>query len=318
MTEPARVGLVCLAILGGVSPPLPTHGCAPDQPCATMVVDVFFLPLITESLGVVGPGMSDQAGRPATETTSAPAPSPLPPSGGPIIIGPPAAPQPALPEPETEFPSAGLWVSQTLVIGAIEDGGEVEMVMEWVPDISQISDSAPARVTVRDLALLRLETEFDILERDQFIALPATGASPLPALSQRVEMRLTCGACGPQGDMIHLDGTTMLEMQPMRAGRGAITGINLQAPDGQLASGEMRFSLRARQERVYADPAASLQLLINGKPADMPAHLLTWQADDRHMAGIFIGRPPDDAPDIGAFAGQFSGAACVPECGVEN
>ena len=344
----ACAGLLCLAILGGVSPSLPTHGCDPDHACATKVVDGFFLPLITENLGVAGLGVTGQAWHPLTETTSTPKPSPLPPSGGPIIIRPPAKPQPAdsqppapqapapqapepqpttpqppvtqlaPSEPDTISPNAGLWVSQSLVIGPIGDGGEVEMVTEWVPDISQISEDAQTRVAVRDLALLRLGTWFDILEREQFIAFPTAHASPLHSLSQRVEMRLTCGACGPRGDMMHLDGTAMLEMQPMHAGRGAITNINLRAAGGQMANGEMRFALRARQERVYADPDASLHLLINGEATNMPAHLLTWQGGDRHMAGIFMGRPVDDAPDIGAFAGQFSGAACVPECGVEN
>lgn len=46
--------------------------------------------------------------------------------------------------------------------------------------------------------------------------------------------------------------------------------------------------------------------------------LASWIEGDGRISGAFSGVAPDGAGGIGGVAVQFSGAPCVPLCGVEN
>ena len=306
-------------LLFGMSMMVSALACNPNHPCEAAAIDEFFMPLITASLGEPAGFM---AAIPPSAPAPVPTPSPLPPSGGPIIIKPPpppetsseAPPPPPPPPPDAVVPVQRLLVSQTLMAGSMLDGGEVDMYVEMLPPIDSGPDALKPGRTVSTPSLAPDETGQGMLTMTQTIALPFGEIWPSGPISQPVVMELTCGACGADGGIAHFDGTARLDMQMTPGHRGQITNIDLHAPGGSRAQGELRFSLRASDDGVFMDNDAVLTLIIDNQPNNMAARLAAWRGLNKGIDGIFVGAPIDDMPDPGAIAGQFSG--CVPACGV--
>jgi hypothetical protein len=304
-----------MALLFGLLKTAPAPACGPSQPCSADAIDAFFLPLITASLGDPG-----QAAAFLPPPNTAPAPSPLPPSGGAVIIKPPpsnpASDKPPPPQSDAVVPAQRLLISQTLFAGALHAGGDVDMRVEMLPSIDGVPDAMPEQATLSGLALTPDSTDHEMLTMQQIINLPTSGIWPLEMLVQPVTMRVTCGACGPGGGVSRFDGTARLEMPISQGGHGKITKIDLHAPGGSTAHGEMHFSLRTSDGLVAKDDKARLQLVIDQETLNLAARLAAWRGQQQQMNGIFIATPTDDVSDPGGIAGQFSG--CVPACGVEN
>lgn len=313
----ARAG--AMALLFGWLKTTPVLACGPNQPCSADAIDAFFLPLISSSLGD-----PSQAAAFLPPPTTAPTPSPLPPSGGAVIIKPPPrSPPPSSPasdrpppQPDTFVPAQRLLISQTLFAGTFHAGGEVDMHAEMLPPIDGVPDAMPEQATLSGFALAPDSTDHEMLTMQQVIILPTSGIWPLEMLVQPVTLRVTCGACGPDGGISQFDGTARLEMPISQGGNGKITNMDLHAPGGSTANGEMHFSLRASDGFVTKDDKARLQLVIDQETLNLAARLVAWQGQQQEMNGIFIAAPFDDTSDPGGIAGQFSG--CVPACGVEN
>ena len=295
------VGLLCAMTRGP-----PALSCSPDSPCAASAIDGFFLPLITTSLG------ESHRGPPAPPTL---------PSARRVTIIPealPDEPAPASPVRPVTEPMQRLAVTQTLVAGALSDGGEADMFFELLPVADPARNALPARKTLSELDLMPAEGNPGMLVMTHLVVLPAGDAWPLKSLSQPVAMRITCGVCGPDGDFLRFDGTARLEIQVRSSGEGRITDIDLRGSGGQTAHGEMDFTLHESNGNVLTAELAMLRLAIDQDRMDLATRLLVWRDARQVMEGVFIGIPTGDSLDKGAFAGQFSGAGCMPVCGVEN
>ena len=81
------------------------------------------------------------------------------------------------------------------------------------------------------------------------------------------------------------------------------------------------------QQHLLRDDQAHLCLRIDDsvgnsgsgiRTAEFSGVLASWIEGDGRISGAFSGVAPDGAGGIGGVAVQFSGAPCVPLCGVEN
>jgi hypothetical protein len=324
-----RLRLVCAGVTGllfGMLKMAPAPACGPDHRCATDAIDGFFLPLITASLGDPG----QVATLPLLPATT-PIPSPLPPSGGAVIITPPPAPVPvpapapatpvsnsSPPPPDTFVPVQRMLISQTLFVGALHDGGDVDMFTEMLPAIDGTPNPSPDPVTLSELDLAPDKTDHDMLVMEQIVTLPIGEIWTLGPLLQPVAMRINCGACGPGGHVSRFHGTASLEIPISQGGHGKLTNIDLRASSGSTAYGEMHFSFRTSDSNVFRDDEAMMTLEIDGLKTSLTTRLAAWRGLQNEINGLFIAVPMDDASDPGGIAGQFSGGECTPVCGVEN
>ena len=296
----------------------PALACSQHYPCTTEAIDGFFLPLITSSLGKPGHGSTHP---PVPDPARAP--SPLPPSGGATVIAPPAASETGIRHDQSApsgsaNPVQQLNIGQTLVSGAFGDGGAAEIFLEFLPSTDMPPDEVHVPIALSDLALAPEAASHDLLTMEAFVSLPIGEAWPLQSLSQQVRMQVSCGACGPEGGVSHLVGTGRLHIQTAPWGFGHITEISLQAPGGPTAHGEMHFILRTSDKAVFTDTEARMHLVVDRVPTDLATHLVAWRGQRQTITGIFVGMPLATGHDLGAFAGQFSGADCDVDCGVEN
>ena len=297
---------MALALLCATTKVLPAFSCGPDSPCAASAIDEFFLPLITSSLG---------------ESHSAPLDPPSPASAWNITIKPealPDKPPPVSPGSTINESMQRLSVTQKLVAGTVLHGGEADMYFEILPFTDPERGILPTQATLSEPELMPVEGEPDILVMTRIAVLPTDNAWPLQSLSQPVTMQITCGACGPNGSFLRFDGTGRLEMQIKPLGEGRITDIDLRGAGGQTAHGEMDFRLDDSNGNILTADLAMLRLAIDQDKMDLATRLLLWRGARQVMEGVFIGTPTWDSLDKGAFAGQFSGAGCVPVWGVEN
>ena len=297
----ARAGAAGLSI--GILVTATAPACGPDHPCAAEAIDGFFMPLIARSL---------------SDTARTKALSPSPPLPSPAIIDQPPLPEIPPPPPDATVPVQRLLVGQTLFATPLQEGGDVHMFFQLLPSTGGVPDTLPDHTALSNLALRPDMFDHDMLAMEHIVTLPAGDFWPLQSLSQPVAMRVTCGACGPDGGLSQFDGTGRLEIQIKPLGSGKITNIDLQTPGGSTAHGEMRFTLRSSLQNVFSDNQARLQLVIDQETINLDTRLVAWRGAARWMAGLFVGVPEGDDIDPGGFAGQFSGAGCVPVCGAEN
>ena len=298
------LGLLCV-----MTKAVPAFSCSSDSPCAASVIDGFFLPLITTSLG----------------NPNRVPPTPQPPASArritiiPEMLPDEPPPEPSVPPvPPVTDPVQRLSVTRTLVAGTLPDGGEADMFFEILPIADPGRDAPPAQVTLPDLELMMVEGDPDMLLMTHLVVLPTGNSWPLQSLSQPVAMQITCGACGPDGAFLRFDGTGMFEMQIESRGGGWITDIDLRGTGGQVAHGEMHFMLHESDGNILTAELAELRLVIDQDRMDLATRLLLWRGARQVMEGVFVGMPTGDSLDKGAFTGQFSGAGCIPVCGVEN
>ena len=300
---------------------LPVSACAVDGPCPAGAIDDFFLPLISSSLAD-----PNRVAALPPQAVADPNPSPLPPSGGAIIIKPPPAPDTIppttpsseAPPPHTVVPVQRLLVGQSLFSGLVQDGGEVDMFIKTLPQGQSRQDRLPDQATIMALSLAPDKENQGMLAMEQLVSLPVADIWPLTSFSQDVAMRIACGACGPDGGVAQFDGAGRLEIGMRAMGPGKITGINLRNAAGATAQGEMHFSLQTAHDNVFTDDTARMRLVVDRRATHLSTRLFAWRGPQQQLSGIFIGTPDGDTEDLGGFAGQFSGAGCVPDCGVEN
>jgi hypothetical protein len=313
---------IAMTLLCGWSMVMPASACGPEQPCDADAIDGFFLPLITGSLGEP----SRIAVMPLLPATT-PAPSPLTPSGEPVIIRPPAPPaapdlpKPDKPQPSTEIvnPVQQLLIGQQLITGPMHEGADVDLYFDLLPSIHGGPNGLTDQLSLSDLALVPDAFDHTMLLMEQTVTVPTVDFWPLQtALSQQVDMQVTCGACGPGGGLSRFDGTGRLEIQNNSWGSGKITDIDLLASGGSTAKGEMDFTLQAGLQNVFADDNAHLRLVINHEMVDLATRLVAWRGARQQITGLFVGMPEGGDIDPGGIAGQFRGGECVTACGVEN
>ena len=105
-----------------------------------------------------------------------------------------------------------------------------------------------------------------------------------------------------------------------------IRDMSLRGPAGPAATGEMRFIFHTDDGPVATADKAWLRLDFGDYSTDFRLQLLVWLHAGGRVGGAFtgmtadLGADPGDDPgdDPGAVVGYFSGAGCVPACGVEN
>ena len=164
-------------------------------------------------------------------------------------------------------------------------------------------------------------------QRVHRVELAVFPAWPTETVSQPVAMMVGCGACA-DGAPAEMTGTGILDFSlagtdtpgpnTAAAGVSRIRDISLQAPAGAAATGEMQFILRTADGPVATADEARLQLDFGDYSADLQLQLLVWLHADGRAGGAFTGMADDPDADPGAVVGYFSGAGCVPACGVEN
>ncbi|MEX0503467.1 hypothetical protein AB3X55_07710 [Alphaproteobacteria bacterium LSUCC0719] len=301
----------------------PAPACSQQDSCGSDAIDGFFLSLITTSLGTPSRGTTHPPVLFPADT-----PSPLPPAGGAIVIPPPAMPEPAIhPDPSVPLtsvtPVQQLQIGQTLAGGTFREGGFAELFVEHLPSIDLSPEAhhdmlALTPALLSDLMLTPEAGGHDLLVMETLVSLPVGEAWPLHSLSQQVQMQVSCGACGPAGGIAHLVGTGRLHIRTAPWGSGSITGITLHAPGGPSAHGEMLFIVQTSDKAVFTDDEAVMRLVVGSVSTELATRLVAWHGQRRAVTGIFVGMPVDTGHDLGAFAGQFSGAGCDRDCGVEN
>ena len=96
---------------------------------------------------------------------------------------------------------------------------------------------------------------------------------------------------------------------------------------GRNATGELSFFDQQPQQHLLREDQAQLPLRIDNsaeksgsgnRTGEFTGVHASWIEADGRINGAFSGVAPDGAGCIGEVAVQFSGATCVPLCGVEN
>ena len=118
-------------------------------------------------------------------------------------------------------------------------------------------------------------------------------------------------------------GSAWLELSVDELAEGWIEDIELVSAGGRKASGELSFFDQQPQQHLLRDDQAQLSLRIDdgagnsgrgARTGEFTGVLTSWIEGDGRISGV----APDGAGGIGGVAVQFSGAPCVPLCGVEN
>lgn len=280
--------------------------CRDDAACRAEDIDRFFLPLIAASL------MHDV---PSAALNRTPGASPVVTSDlRPVVIKPPAPPPAAVPVPV-------LKVRHQLVAGDLAEGGSVRLDVSHtrLPKGPATSANGAIIDDKQGLPPLRHPARYDAVWQMQHTALlPAVPSWPLEGLFLPIEMRLTCGACGPGGAVHHFNGTAELELLVDDIIIGWIDNIDLVASDGMTATGFLNFSDTGTGGFVLEDHLAEMFLKIGEDDTNFQGDLYAWMNAMMHLNGALAMVPTDRLSGIGAVAGQFSGAPCAPDCGVEN
>ena len=106
---------------------------------------------------------------------------------------------------------------------------------------------------------------------------------------------------------------------------GWIEDIGPVSAGGRKATGELSFF--DQQQHLLKDDKAQLSLRIDdgavnsrsgNRTGEFIGVLASWIEGDGRISGAFSSVAPNGAGGIGGVAVQFSGAPCVPLCGVEN
>ena len=145
--------------------------------------------------------------------------------------------------------------------------------------------------------------------------------SPAPCHEAGLRRLQTCG----KGD--RFVGSAWLELTVDELAEGWIEDIELVSAGGRKATGELSFFDQQPQQHLLRDDQAQLSLCIDdgagnsgsgNRTNEFIGVLASWIEGDGRISGAFSGVAPDGAGGIGGVAVQFSGAPCVPLCGVEN
>ena len=169
-----------------------------------------------------------------------------------------------------------------LETGELIAGGKTRLLIG-----STHPSARPARATeetgthdgVRLPPLRQLAPESAIWQMDHMAILPEVPLWPLDGLMLPVNMRLTCGACGPDGAQHHFSGAAHLEMLFDGSVNGWIDDIDLVAIDGMTATGSLSFSDARTGHRVVEDQFAKMFLKIGAKETNFRGTLATWMTD---------------------------------------
>ena len=318
-----RLGPACLVGLIAPALALPASGCT-GTGCGNANADGFFLGMIISPDDAAADGSALANRAPANRAPAAtPRISPLPENGGPVVIAP--ATGRTAPDPEPD-PTTRVTIRQDIIPGSIIDGGYVAMRYNQV----QRTDTTP--VPAASSVTIDLGDGVEAWRHVRTIDLPVYPAWSLHPLSQAVDITIHCGACR-QGGRASLTGGGVLELGHSEIGvagpgppppyNGRIRDMDLQAPDGPSAKGEMHFTLTGAGGALIAANLARLRLDFGDYSTRLRLHLLVWLQADGRVGGAFTGITDGDPadprlPDPGGIAGYLSGAACFPVCGAEN
>ena len=144
-------------------------------------------------------------------------------------------------------------------------------------------------------------------------------------MRQHLDIRLAYKACGHARGADRFVGSAWLELTVDELAEGWIEDIGPVSAGGRKATGELSFF--DQQQHLLRDDKAQLSLRIDdgavnsrsgNRTGEFIGVLASWIKGDDRISGAFSGVAPDGAGGIGEVAVQFSGAPCVPLCGVEN
>ena len=119
-------------------------------------------------------------------------------------------------------------------------------------------------------------------------------------------------ACGHAGGANRFVGSAWLELTVDELAEGWIEDIELVSASGRKATGELSFFDQQPQQHLLRDDQAQLSLRIDDGAGN---------SGSGNRTGEFTGVPASWIEGDGRISGvavQFSGAPCVPLCGVEN
>ena len=162
---------------------------------------------------------------------------------------------------------------------------------------------------------------------DYGVDIPAFAGWPLSTIHQYLALRLACGACGHEGGADRFVASAWLELTLDELAEGWIEDIELVLAGGRKATGELSFFDQQPQQHLLRDDQAQLSLRIDdgagnsgggNRTCEFTGFPASWIEGDGRISGAFSGVAPDGAGGIGEVAVQFSGATCMPLCGVEN
>ena len=132
---------------------------------------------------------------------------------------------------------------------------------------------------------------------------------------------------GHAGGADQFVGSAWLELTVDELAEGWIEDIELASGGGSKVTGELSFFNQQPQQHLLRDDQATLSLWIGDgaenrgsgiRTGEFKGVLASWIEGDGRISGAFSGVTPDGAGGIGWVTVQFSGAPCVPLCGVEN
>lgn len=287
---------------------MPAKGCTGAGDCGS-TINPFFVSLIASSLTA-----ADRAsGGAAAALPGGGPPSRLPTE--PVVIKPP--PRPAG-QPNPVKPGRRLSVIQRLVAGPVLDNGIAHQVIH---DDAARTDEPDNTAPPPDLTVPPVSPEDGdglVWQMTHLVLLPHHAVWPLGTVRQPVEMKMTCGACGRQGDVAHFSGSAQFTLFHDIVAEGRIEAIALVSADGLTANGDLSFQTADPLPHLVYDPETSAFLEIGGRQGELTGSLAAWFDGHSRVRGLFSAIPVDEASGFGAIVGQFNGAACAPPCGVEN
>jgi len=299
---------------------LPAAACYRGVSCDAEDIDSFFLPLIAASLlkdtriiaSHLMPNVTSNGNFPdglwPDSKQSTPLPEDLAIIRPETVAAPPVADRPAL------------LLELELTSGDLAAGGSTQLFV----DLLESATTKPA-VPRADSAgkgglppLRRADAHSSLWQLSHIDELPAVPSWPLDRLALPLDMRLACGACGPQHRFHSFQGTANLEMIFDGTATGWIDDINLVSESGLRASGALTFTDQQTDSQIIEDSLARMTLRIGDHDTVLQGSLFAWMTAMETVNGAFSMVPVDQWHAMGAFAGHFSGTSCVDDCGVEN
>ena len=291
--------------------PVAAMPCGTDESCNAGEIDRFFLPLIAASLAEdAGLAVQDQTSVAAPLNTSPTTSSPRPP----VLIRPKDRPTPTVLVPV-------LTVHYLLTGGHLVAGGNVQLyVTHESLSSKQVAATAGTAMpaTMASPTFRQTAPHATLWEMQHSDVLPAVPQWPLGGLTLPIDMRLVCGACGPDGTLHHFSGTAELELQVEDIMTGGIDNIDLVANDGMTAKGHLSFTHEDSSTLVIKDALAEMILTIGDYDTRFQGEFYAWMTSMMRLNGALAMVPTDWRSGIGAVAGHFGGTPGVKDCGVEN
>ncbi len=275
--------------------------CGTDASCNADEIDRFFLPLIAASLmkdRVVGTDLLPLSALPAWPTSPV-----ITHIQKPVVINAPSHPDPAPPVPT-------ITLRQHLVPGDLAEGGTVELIIEQSlssagqPDIV---DSAKRQGMDQILPNHQTVSPASIWRIHHMATLPAVPSWPIDGMTLPIDMRLTCGACGPGGSLHDFSGSAQLEMLFGDSVIGWINDIDLVAGDGMTATGFLTFADEQAGHQLIRDHHAEMFLRLGEDETNFRGDIYSWMTDKSRVNGAISMVPVDRRVGVGAIAGHFSG-----------